>query len=122
MDEAKRGLIESRAVNRAQDHILASHWFRVMDTKHNWSFAKDMDEKVGNLTVEDVNRAIRRIADPVNFTVAVVSDVERAKNVGKDSLLSGIFIMLFNFSRRVKHQLFNKIGQGQKARRSDKIN
>lgn len=82
--EAKRGFIESRAVNRAQDHILASNWLRLMDTKRDWSFSKEMDEKVANLTVEDVNRAIRRIANPANLTVAVAGDVQKAKEAGKD--------------------------------------
>ena len=84
LDEAKRGFIESRAVNRAQDHILASNWLRLMDTNRDWTFSKEMDKAVANLTVEDVNRAIRRIADPQNLTVAVAGDVEKAKEAGKD--------------------------------------
>lgn len=84
LDEAKRGLIESRAVNRAQDAVLAGSWLSFMDTNRDWTFSKEMEEAIEKLTLEEVNAALRRIADPDALTFALAGDVAKAREEGKD--------------------------------------
>lgn len=82
--EAKRGIIESRAVNRAQDAILCSNWLTLMDTNRDWTFSKDMEAAIEKLTIEEVNAALRRFADPDKLTVVLAGDLAKAKAAGKD--------------------------------------
>lgn len=82
--EAKRGIIESRAVNRAQDATLAGAWLNLMDAGRDWSFSKAMEEAIEKLTVADVNAAIRRIADPDKLTYVLAGDLAKARDAGKD--------------------------------------
>lgn len=82
--EAKRGLIEYRAVNRAQDGTLAGSWLDLMESGRDWSFSKDMEAAIEKLTVKDVNAAVRRLADPSKMTFVLAADLEKAKEAGKD--------------------------------------
>lgn len=82
--EAKRGLIESRAVSRAQDPVLAANWVNYLELGRDWRFSKATEEAIAKLTVEDVNKAIRRIADPEKITFALAGDRAKAKEAGKD--------------------------------------
>ncbi|EJX00744.1 zinc protease, partial [gut metagenome] len=84
LEEAKRGFIEYRTVNRAQDHVLARNWLRLMDKDRDWHFSKELDHAVSCLTVEEVNRAICRLADPSQLTVVVAGDLQKAKDAGAD--------------------------------------
>ena len=43
-----------------------------------------VEEQILALTVEDVNKAIRRFADPENLTIVLAGDREKAKEAGKD--------------------------------------
>lgn len=82
--EAKRGLIETRAVNRAQDGILAANWVNYLEVGKTFAFSKATEDAIRALTVEDVNAAIRRIADPEKLTFILAGDAAKAKAAGKD--------------------------------------
>ena len=84
LEEAKRGLIESRAVNRAQDTVLAGNWLTLLETGRDWTFSKEMEAAIVKLTVEDVNAALRRFADPDKLTFALSGDLEKARSAGRD--------------------------------------
>ena len=84
LDAAKQGLLDYRAVNRAQDSTLAAAWVRYLDQGKDWTESKEMDAKIRALTVEDVNAAIKRFADPANLTIAIAGDEAKAKAAGKD--------------------------------------
>ncbi|WP_443744340.1 M16 family metallopeptidase [Sutterella sp.] len=82
--EAKKGLIESRAVNRAQDGLVASNWVNNLERGCTWKFSKETEEAIEKLTVEDVNKALRRFCDPTKLTFALAGDVKKARDAGKD--------------------------------------
>ena len=84
LEEAKRGIIESRAVNRAQDGLVASNWINNLELGCTWRFSKETEAAIERLTVEDVNRALRRFCDPEKLTFALAGDVAKAKAAGKD--------------------------------------
>ena len=82
--EAKRGIIQSRAVNRAQDGLIASNWVNNLELGKTWQFSKATEEAVMKLTVEDVNKALRRFCDPEKLTFALAGDLKKAQAAGKD--------------------------------------
>ena len=47
--EAKRGLIESRAVSRAQDPVLAANWVNYLELGRDWRFSKATEEAIAKL-------------------------------------------------------------------------
>ena len=84
LEEAKRGMIENRAVNRAQDGMLAAGWTSNLEMGRTWTFSKETEDAIRALTVKDVNAAIARIADPDRMTFVLAGDRAKAKAAGKD--------------------------------------
>ena len=84
LDEAKQGLLDYRAVNRAQDTVLASSWVRLMEKDKTWASSKAMDERIASLTLDEVNVALRRFVNPEGLTVVLAGDLAKAKAAGKD--------------------------------------
>ena len=80
----KRGIIGSRAVNRAQDGMVASNWVNNLETGRTWQFSKETEAAIEALTVEDVNKALRRFCDVSKLTFALAGDLAKAKAAGKD--------------------------------------
>ena len=82
--DAKKGMLDARAVNRAQDSVVAQAWTSYLERGLDWTESKKVEEQILALTVEDVNKAIRRFADPENLTIVLAGDREKAKEAGKD--------------------------------------
>ena len=78
LDEAKKGFIEYRAVNRSQDNLIAYHWVQMMNEGVDWTEAQDRDETVRNLTLEEVNNAFRKMVDRNGLTVVLAGDQKKA--------------------------------------------
>ncbi|WP_300454275.1 pitrilysin family protein [Accumulibacter sp.] len=72
--EAKKGIIESRAVSRSQDSTLAARWSSFLDLGRDWQFSKDFEAKVVALSVEQVNAAFRKYIDPEQLTLVIAAD------------------------------------------------
>ena len=83
MEEAKRGILESRAVNRAQDDYLAQGWIDFLATNRTYAFSAAFEKGVEKLTVEDVNKALRRMIDPESVTFVLAGDKSKAEKAGK---------------------------------------
>lgn len=64
--------------------MLAANWVNYLELGRDWRFSKATEEAIAKLTVEDVNKAIRRIADPEKITFALAGDRAKAKEAGKD--------------------------------------
>lgn len=82
--EAKRGILQSRAVNRAQDGILASGWLANLERNVTWAKSKATEDAIEALTLDEVNAAVRRIADPAKMVFVLAGDLAKAKAAGKD--------------------------------------
>ena len=57
VEEAKKGLLESRSVNRSQDTMLATGWVSYLAEDADWTKSLELDKAISRLTVDDVNRA-----------------------------------------------------------------
>ena len=58
VEEAKKGLLESRSVNRSQDTMLAPGWVSYLAEDADWTKSLELDKAISRLTVDDVNRAV----------------------------------------------------------------
>ena len=82
--EAKQGILDYRAINRAQDSMLAASWVRLMEKDRDWTNSKELDDAIKALTVDDVNQAIKRMMDPTKLSIVLAGDLTKAKAAGKD--------------------------------------
>lgn len=78
LDEAKKGFIDYRAVNRSQDALVATSWLELMNEGHDWTESSERDEKVMKLTLEEVNAAFRKMVNRDKLTVILAGDQKKA--------------------------------------------
>ncbi len=76
--EAKRGIIESRAVSRAQDDYLAHSWVVFMDAGKTFADSKKLEDAIGALTLDEVNAAVRKMLVEGNITYVLAGDLAKA--------------------------------------------
>jgi len=77
--EAKKGILEARAVARSQDSAVAARWISLLDLGHDWLYSKDFEARVMALTPEQVNTAFRKYIDPGQLTLVVAGDARKGK-------------------------------------------
>lgn len=70
----KRGLLNRRALSRAQDDMLAGALASNLYLKRDFSIAQKVDEAIAALTPEQVNAALRKYLHPDRFVIAVGGD------------------------------------------------
>ena len=78
LEEAKKGYIDYRAINRSQDALVASQWVALMQEGSDWTESKENDEKIKNLTLDEVNAAFRKMVKRENLTVVLAGDQKKA--------------------------------------------
>ncbi len=83
LEEAKRGLLDSRAVNRSQDEMVAAGWVNYLAEGTDWTKSRELDEAIQKLTVSDVNRAAARLIVPGEMTWVLAGDAAKAEKEGK---------------------------------------
>ena len=76
--EAIKGILDSRAVNRAQDDYLAQSWLQFMEAGKTFAFSKQFEERIAAVTVDSVNAALRRMVVPENVTWILSGDLAKA--------------------------------------------
>lgn len=78
LDEAKKGFIDYRAVNRSQDALVATSWLELMNEGHDWTESSERDEKVMKLTLEEVNATFRKMVNRDKLTMILAGDQKKA--------------------------------------------
>lgn len=78
LDEAKKGFIDYRAVNRSQDALVAATWVELMDEDSDWSESAVRDEKIRRMTLQEVNDAFREMVKRDQLTVVLAGDQKKA--------------------------------------------
>lgn len=81
MDAAKSGWLQSREVTRAQDRSLARSLNNYLNIDRDLMWDAKMEEKIKNLTVEDINKAMAKHLDLDKMIFIKAGDFER---VAKD--------------------------------------
>ena len=76
---AKSGILQQRAQDRTTDSALVIGLNRHASRKRTFAFAQAFDDKIGQLTAEQVNAAFRKAIDPAQLSVVTAGDEEKAK-------------------------------------------
>lgn len=84
VSEAVEGLLQSRAVNRAQDAHLARSWITFLDTGTDFTESKRYENRLRALDVNAVNAALRKMLKADGITFALAGDLAKAKKAGTD--------------------------------------
>ena len=77
VDDAKKGLLQSRLLNRAQDPVLAGAWVSNLDLGRTFAFSKQFEDRLRAVTPEQVNAAFRKYIDPAKMTFVIVGDAKK---------------------------------------------
>jgi zinc protease len=76
--EAKKGLLQSRQVSRAQDGALARVLAQDLFLDRTLAWDEAIEKKIAALTPEEVSAAMRRRIDPAKLTVMKAGDFAKA--------------------------------------------
>jgi zinc protease len=77
LEDAKKGLLQERATNRAQDNVLANAWTANMDLGRTFAFSKQFEDRLRAVTVDQVNAAFRKYIDPARMTFVIAGDAKK---------------------------------------------
>ncbi len=77
-DEAKKGYLESRKVQRAQDAALARTLGNELFSHRTMQWDGQFEQKVAALTLDEVNAALRQWIDPSKITIVKAGDFAKA--------------------------------------------
>ncbi len=77
VDDARRGLLQARAINRSDSGVLAGAWVGNLDLGRTFAFSRQVEDRLRALTADDVNAAVRRHIDLARLTVVVAGDPAR---------------------------------------------
>lgn len=78
LDAAKKGLIQSNLVTRANDGALLTILNNNMFYERDMNYYAQLDESIQDLTLEDINGAFRKYIKPDKFCVVKAGDFKEA--------------------------------------------
>jgi zinc protease len=77
VEDARKGLLQERLVNRSQDGILASAWVGNLDLGRTFEFSKQFEDRLAAATPEQVTAAFRKYVDPARMTFVIAGDAKK---------------------------------------------
>jgi zinc protease len=77
VEDARRGMLQERMVNRSQDGVLAGAWAGNLDLGRTFEFSKQFEDRLKALTVEQVNAAFRKYVEPEKMTFVLAGDAKK---------------------------------------------
>ena len=77
LEDAKRGSLQERATNRAQDGIVAGAWAANLDLGRTFAFSKQFEDRMRAVTLEQLNAAFRKYIDPSRITFVIAGDAKK---------------------------------------------
>jgi len=77
LEDAKRGSLQERATNRAQDDIVAGAWAANLDLGRTFAFSKQFEDRMRAVTLEQLNAAFRKYIDPSRITFVIAGDAKK---------------------------------------------
>ncbi|MFO1271679.1 MAG: pitrilysin family protein [Rubrivivax sp.] len=79
LDETRKGLLSARRLSRAQDDVVASVLAINLELGRSFAVSQKIDEALEKLTLEEVNAAFRKWADPSRWSIAWGGDFKGAQ-------------------------------------------
>lgn len=77
LEAAKSGYLQNRGMNRADDRSLSATLDNYLDLNRTLLWDKQLEEKIMNLTVEEINAAFKRYVDPSKFVIVKAGDFQK---------------------------------------------
>jgi zinc protease len=77
VEDAKKGILQERLVNRSQDGIVAGAWVGNLDLGRTFEFSRQFEDRLKALTPEQVNAAFRKYIDPDRMTFVIAGDTKK---------------------------------------------
>lgn len=80
LDKARSGLLQQRLQWRSKDSNVASGWSDNLFLGRHWAWTQGIDQKLGKVTLEQVNQVFRRYIDPARMSTFIALDQAKAGN------------------------------------------
>jgi zinc protease len=77
VEDAKKGILQERLVNRSQDGIVAGAWVNHLDLGRTFEFSRQFEDRLKATTPEQVNAAFRKYVDPDRMTFVIAGDTKK---------------------------------------------
>ncbi len=79
LQRAKSGILQQRNQQRAADAGIAASWASLMNLDRSFLWQQQLDLKLADLTLAQVNAALRKYIDPARMTVVIARDEAKSK-------------------------------------------
>lgn len=79
LDEARKGYLQSRQVNRSQDGSLSNTLNNYLYLDRTMKYDESLEKTISNLTLDQINAAFKKYVDSKKLTVIMAGDFEKAK-------------------------------------------
>lgn len=82
-DEVQQGvkaLLNYRRLARSRDSVLASTWLHYLNTERSFEWSEEIDERLQELSADDVNNALRKVFDPARLSISIAGDFKEKAN------------------------------------------
>src|SRR5690242_5445392 len=83
VERNKAAYLQRRSLGRANDLTLATQLTNGLFLGRTMTFDDDIEKKIGALTADQVNAALRRTIDPSKITVVMAGDFSKVTQAGK---------------------------------------
>ena len=77
VEDARKGLLQARTLNRSQDPVVAGAWISNLDLGRTFAFSKQFEDRLRAVTPEQVNAAFRKYIDPAKMTFVIAGDAKK---------------------------------------------
>ena len=77
VEDARRGVLQSRLLARTNDAAVASAWVSNLDLGRTFEFSRQVEDKVRALTAAQITQTFRRYLDPDRLTVVIAGDARK---------------------------------------------
>lgn len=83
VEKSRTALLQRRALGRTNDLSLANQLSNSLYLGRTMAYDGEVDQKIGTLTADQVNAALRRYLDPQKMTVVMAGDFAKVTQAGK---------------------------------------
>ena len=79
LDDAKKSIVQSRTVGRSNDKQLAGKLSSYLFFGRTMQYDAKFEDQVSKLTLDDVNKALKKYIDPAKISIFKAGDFDKAK-------------------------------------------
>lgn len=79
LEQSKDAVLRMRALARAQDNVLSATWLRYLESGRDFNWNQEFEDRIRNLSLAQVNQAMRDFLDDTQLSIAFAGDFANAK-------------------------------------------